>query len=152
MSDNQEILPVTYSDQLNESLAAPSLDPALLVVANDYLAGQSLDKIAENHSLTMDQVTSIIESKDVKSYVDNVYLSQGYLNRVKRLAIINKVIDKKLEEAMDSDVYTKKDLLDWMKLLNDMETQARPKREAGVAVQINNNYDSLMKDLLGDKK
>jgi hypothetical protein len=151
-SDNDKPVPITYSDQLNSSLAPPPLDPSLLTVANDYLAGQSIDEIAKNHSLTMDQVTSIIENKDIKSYVDNVFLSQGYLNRAKRLAVINKVIDEKLQEAFESGVYTKKDLLDWMKLLNDMETNARPKREVGVAVQINNNYDSLMKDLLGDKK
>jgi len=151
MSDDRQI-PVTYSQQLNDALAPPALDPAMLTVANDYLAGQSIDEIAKNHLLTMDQVTSIIENKDVKSYIDNVYLSQGYLNRAKRLAVINKVIDEKLQEAFESGVYTKKDLLDWMKLLNDMETQARPKRDVGVAVQINNNYDSLMKDLLGDKK
>jgi hypothetical protein len=151
MNDDRQI-PVTYSQQLNDALAPPALDPALLTVANDYLAGQSIDEIAKNHLLTMDQVTSIIENKDVKSYIDNVYLSQGYLNRAKRLAVINKVIDEKLQEAFESGVYTKKDLLDWMKLLNEMETQARPKRDVGVAVQINNNYDSLMKDLLGDKK
>lgn len=152
MSDEDKVVPVTYSQQLNESLTPPALDPALLTVANEYLAGQSIDEIAKNHSLTMDQVTSIIENKEVKSYVDSIFLSQGYLHRAKRLSVINKVIDEKLQEAFESGVYTKKDLLDWMKLLNDMETQARPKREAGVAVQINNNYDSLMKDLLGDKK
>lgn len=151
MSDKPDI-PVTYSQQLNEALTPPALDPVLLTVANDYLAGQSVDEIAKNHSLTMDQVTSIIENKDVKTYIDNIFLSQGYLNRAKRLAVINKVIDEKLQEAFESGVYTKKDLLDWMKLLNDMETASRPKRDVGVAVQINNNYDSLMKDLLGDKK
>lgn len=151
MSDDRAI-PITYSQQLNDALAPPALDPGLLTVANDYLAGQSIDEIAKNHLLTMDQVTSIIDNKDVKSYIDNVFLSQGYLNRAKRLALINKVIDNKVQEAMESEVYTKKDLLDWMKLLNDMETATRPKRDVGVAVQINNNYDSLMKDLLGDKK
>jgi hypothetical protein len=144
--------PLTYSDQLNSALEAPALDPSILIVANEYLSGEAIDAIAKNHALTMDQVTAIIERKDVRSYVDSVYLSQGYLNRVKRLALINRVVDKKLEEAIESDVYSKKDLLDWMKLLNDMETAARPKRDVGVAVQINNNYDSLMKDLLGDKK
>jgi len=145
-------IPLTYSDQLNSALEAPALDPSILIVANEYLSGESIDAIAKNHALTMDQVTAIIERKDVRSYVDSVYLSQGYLNRVKRLALINRVVDKKLEEAIESEVYSKKDLLDWMKLLNDMETAARPKRDVGVAVQINNNYDSLMKDLLGDKK
>lgn len=145
-------VPLTYSDQLNSALEAPALDPSILIVANEYLSGQAIDDIAKNHALTMDQVTAIIERKDVRCYVDSVYLSQGYLNRVKRLALINRVVDKKIQEAVESDVYSKKDLLDWMKLLNDMETAARPKRDVGVAVQINNNYDSLMKDLLGDKK
>jgi len=144
-------VPLTYSEQLNNALEAPSLDPAILTVANEYLSGESIDTIAKNHALTMDQVTAIIERKDVRSYVDSVYLSQGYLNRVKRLALINRVVDKKLQEAIESDVYSKKDLLDWMKLLNDMETSARPKRDVGVAIQVNNNYDSLMKDLLEDK-
>lgn len=144
-------VPLTYSEQLNNALEAPSLDPAILTVANEYLSGESIDTIAKNHALTMDQVTAIIERKDVRSYVDSVYLSQGYLNRVKRLALINRVVDKKMQEAIESDVYSKKDLLDWMKLLNDMETSARPKRDVGVAIQVNNNYDSLMKDLLEDK-
>lgn len=144
-------VPLTYSEQLNSALEAPSLDPAVLTVANEYLSGESIDTIAKNHALTMDQVTAIIERKDVRSYVDSVYLSQGYLNRVKRLALINRVVDKKMQEAIESDVYSKKDLLDWMKLLNDMETSARPKRDVGVAIQVNNNYDSLMKDLLEDK-
>lgn len=149
MTDN---IPITYSDQLNDALMAPALDPTILLIANEYLSGTAIDAIAENHALTMDQVTDIIERKEVKSYIDNVYLSQGYLNRVKRLQVINHIIDKKLQEAMESDVYSKKDLLDWFKLLNDMENASRPKRDVGVAVQINNNYDSLMKDLLGDKK
>ena len=155
MSKDEEdtaVVPLTYSEQLNEALSAPALDPTLLAVANDYLSGTSIESLSETHSLTMDQVIEIIEKKEVKSYIDNVYLSQGYLNRMKRMAIINKVIDEKLQEGFESGVYTKKDLLDWMKLLNDMENSTRPKQQAGVAVQINNNYDSLMKDLLGDKK
>lgn len=155
MSDEDTIqtpAPLTYSEQLNEALSAPAIDPTLLAVANDYLAGTSIEQLSDSHNLTTDQVIEIIEKKEVKSYIDNVYLSQGYLNRIKRMQIINKVIDEKLQEGFESGVYTKKDLLDWLKLLNDMESAGRPKAQPGVAVQINNNYDSLMKDLLGDKK
>jgi hypothetical protein len=50
-------------------------------------------------------------------------------------------------------VFSKRDLLDWLKLLNDMDRDARPKAPT-TAVQVNNqtnNYSSLMQDLLGDK-
>ena len=151
--DNKgEEIPISYSDHLNSSLEAPQLDPTILRIANDYLSGSSVEKLSEEHALGQDQIIDILEKREVKSYVDSVFLTQGYLNRVKRLQIINKVIDEKLLEGFESGVYTKKDLLDWLKLLNDMENTSKPKKEVGVAVQINNNYDSLMKDLLGDKK
>lgn len=75
-------------------------------------------------------------------------MTQGYLNRIKRINIINSVIEQKLEEAMETGQYTKKDLLDWMKHLHDVETSVRPKdKTPTVAVQVN-NYDSLMKEVL----
>jgi hypothetical protein len=136
------------SQQLNEVLEAPQLDPLVLAVANEYLSGKSISEIAENFNLTMDRVSAICEHGDVKAYVNSVYLSQGYLNRTRRLQLIERVIEAKLQEALETGVYSKRDLLDWMKMLHDMEALARPKDKGpAVAVQIN-NYDSLMKDLL----
>jgi hypothetical protein len=75
-------------------------------------------------------------------------MNQGYLHRSRRLSIINKVIDEKLQEAADTGMYSKKDLFDWIKLLNDMDRDARPKQPT-TAVQVNNttNYTTLMQDL-----
>jgi hypothetical protein len=76
-------------------------------------------------------------------------MSQGYLNRVRRMQIINRVVDEKLAEAAETGVWSKRDLLDWMKLLNDMDKEARP-RAPTTAVQVNNNtnnYTTLMNDL-----
>ncbi len=70
------------------------------------------------------------------------------MNRVRRLGIINKVIEAKLEEAEETGILTKKDLLEWMKHLHDVETAMRPKNDQPqVAVQINTNYSKLMEDL-----
>jgi hypothetical protein len=143
----------TYKDNLNAALEAPSLDPLYLSVAHSLLSGDSIDSIADALSLTTDRVTAIAEREDVRRYVDTVYLTQGYLNRVKRLKIINRVIDAKLEEAEETGVYSKRDLLEWLKLLNEMETSTKPKQPT-TAVQINqqtnNNYATLLQDLLGE--
>ena len=140
--------PITTVDALNRSLETPPLDPVVLAVANDYLSGKSISTLAEEYGISEDRVTSVIEKKEVKSYIDSVFATQGYLNRVKRVALINRVIDQKLEEAMETGIYSKKDLLDWMKHLQDVETGLKPKKDGpAVAVQIN-NYDRLMKDLM----
>jgi len=142
------ISPSTTVEALNRTLEAPPLDPVLLSIANDYLAGKSIDTISDEYGISSDRVTTVIEKREVKQYIDNVYATQGYLNRGKRIALINAVIDQKLQEALETGIYSKKDLLDWMKHLADIEATLKPVAKGpAVAVQIN-NYDRLMKDLL----
>ena len=134
---------------LIEELDAPPLDPIVLGVANRYLGGDSISAIAHSYDISPDIVSQILDKKEVKAYVDNVYLNQGFLNRHKRVELINQVIEQKIQEALETQVFSKKDLLDWLKILNDMESAAKPKPSGpSVAVQVNNNYDNLMKDLL----
>lgn len=138
----------TSVDALNRTLEAPPLDPVVLALANDYLSGKGVEEIAEEYGITEDRVTAVIEKKEVKNYIDSVFSTQGYLNRIKRINLINQVIDQKITEAMETGIYSKKDLLDWMKHLQEVETSLKPKTQGpAVAVQIN-NYDKLMKDLM----
>lgn len=140
--------PSTTVEALNRTLETPPLDPVMLALANDYLSGKSIHAIAEEYGISEDRVTSVLEKREIKAYVDGVFATQGYLNRIKRIDLINRVIDSKLEEALETGIYSKKDLLDWMKHLQEIENAAKPKeRGPAVAVQIN-NYDKLMKDLL----
>jgi len=139
---------LTTVDALNRTLESPPLDPVMLAIANDYLSGKSIETISDEYDLTSDRVTSVLEQREVKAYVYSVFATQGYLNRVKRINLINRVIDQKLEEAVETGIYSKKDLLDWMKHLQEIEESTKPKRTGpAVAVQIN-NYDKLMKDLM----
>ena len=142
--------PITTTvDALNKTLEAPALEPVVLALANDYLSGQSVEEIATTYGISEDRVTAVIEKKEVKNYIDSVFATQGYLNRIKRINLINQVIDQKIQEAVETGIYSKKDLLDWMKHLQEVETSLKPKQSQGpaVAVQIN-NYDKLMKDLM----
>ena len=139
----------TTVDALNKTLEAPALDPVVLALANDYLSGKGVEEIASEYGISEDRVTAVIEKKEVKNYIDSVFATQGYLNRIKRINLINQVIDQKIQEAVETGIYSKKDLLDWMKHLQEVETSLKPKQSQGpaVAVQIN-NYDKLMKDLM----
>ena len=138
----------TTVDALNRTLEAPPLDPVMLALANDYLSGKGIDELAEEYGISEDRVTSVIEKKEVKNYIDSVFATQGYLNRIKRINLINSVIDQKIQEAVETGIYSKKDLLDWMKHLQEVETSLKPKQQGpAVAVQIN-NYDKLMRDLM----
>jgi hypothetical protein len=148
MKDVTIISPSTTVEALNRTLEAPALDPVLLAIANDYLAGKSIDTIADEYGVSQDRVTTVIEKREVKAYIDNVFATQGYLNRVRRIALINSVIDQKVQEAVETGIYSKKDLLDWMKHIAEVEATLKPQQKGpAVAVQIN-NYDRLMKDLL----
>ena len=138
----------TSVDALNRSLEAPPLDPVVLALANDYLSGKGVVEIADEYGITEDRVTAVIEKKEVKNYIDSVFATQGYLNRIKRINLINQVIDQKIQEAVETGIYSKKDLLDWMKHLQEVEKDLKPKQQGpAVAVQIN-NYDKLMRDLM----
>lgn len=144
---SKEII-VTTVDAINRSLDTPALDPVFLSIANDYLSGKSVSEMSDEYGLPADRITSVLEKKEVKSYVDTVYATQGYLNRVKRIDLINRVIEQKMQDALETGVLSKKDLLDWLKLLNDMESTAKPKATGpAVAIQVN-NYEKLMKDLV----
>ena len=145
-SNNRAV--TTTVDALNRSLEAPPLDPVMLALANDYLSGKGIDELADEYGISEDRVTSVIEKKEVKNYIDSVFATQGYLNRIKRINLINAVIDQKIQEAVETGIYSKKDLLDWMKHLQEVETGLKPKQTGpAVAVQIN-NYDKLMRDLM----
>ena len=144
------IQPKTTVEALNRTLETPPLDPVVLAIANDYLAGHDISRLSDEYGISEDRVTSVIEKKEVKSYIDSVFATQGYLNRIKRINLINRVIDQKIEEAMETGIYSKKDLLDWMKHLQEVETGLKPKNNGpAVAIQVN-NYDKLMKDLMND--
>lgn len=138
----------TALEAVNASLETPALDPVFLSIANDYLSGKDVAEMSQEYALPEDRITAVLEKKEVRSYIDSVYTTQGYLNRVKRMNLINQVIEQKMTDALETGVFSKKDLLDWLKLLNDMEAQATPKKTGpAVAIQVN-NYDRLMKDLI----
>lgn len=141
---------VQLAETINKSLDAPQLDPVLLRIANDHLAGDDVVTIASRYGVAPDRITNALDKADVKRYIDKTFETQGYMSRHKRLQIINKVIDSKLEEAAETGLYTKKDLLDWVKVVNEMDKTTN--KSTNVQVNQQNNIVNLVTDLFNDKE
>ena len=88
------------------------LAPEGFEIANAYLEFGSVEEVASQMQLPQYEVAAILMRKDVKDYLDGVYLDMGYRNRNKLGELLDKMIDAKIQEAQESGVYTKKDLLE----------------------------------------
>lgn len=130
--------------------------PENLEVANAYLSTGSAQLAAANLGVPLDNVYHILEKSDVKSYLNSVYLDQGYRNRFRLAELLDEIIESKLEEARTSEQYSSKDLVDIIALAHKISNDHNAKPTMQQNVQINNgpygegNYGKLMEKLLGD--
>jgi hypothetical protein len=99
-------------------------------------------------------VYAVLEKSEVKDYISSVYLDQGYRNRFRLAELLDEVIESKLQEARDSDMYSSKDLVDIIALAHKISTDhsktSAPTKQTNV--QLNSfgegNYGKLMEKLL----
>ena len=135
-----------------------ALQPEDLDIANAYLVYGSAKETAEQLQIPEYQIVSILERTDVKSYINGVYLDRGYRNRNKLGMVLDKMIDSKLEEALETDIYTSKDLLELLQFAHKirMDELKQEAGNTGPTVNIANfgqgNYGQLMEKLLSNDK
>lgn len=132
------------------------LAPEGFDIANAYLEYGTVEKVAQQLQLPQHEVAATLTRRDVKDYLDGIYLDMGYRNRNKLGALLDTMIEAKVTEALETEVYTTKDLFDLISLAHKMRmdelklTQAQP---IGTNVNIANfgegNYGKLMEKLIG---
>ncbi len=130
--------------------------PEQLDIANAYLQFGSMEAVADQYGLPLDKVESILDKKEVKRYIDNVYLDKGYRNRHTLGKLLDNIIDAKLQECIMTEQYTSKDIVDLIKLAHQMrmdEIKMQQNITKQTNVQVNDfsgggNYGELMKKLL----
>jgi 3-hydroxyisobutyrate dehydrogenase-like beta-hydroxyacid dehydrogenase len=130
------------------------INPENLEVANAYLSTGSAITAASQLGVTPDAVYAVLEKSEVKDYISSVYLDQGYRNRFRLAELLDEVIESKLQEARDSDMYSSKDLVDIIALAHKISTDhsktSAPTKQTNV--QLNSfgegNYGKLMEKLL----
>lgn len=137
-----------------------TISPEGIEIANKYLEKGSIADTAKALCITEEAVSNILAKAEVKRYVDNVFLDRGYRNRFKLGALLDEIIDSKLEECRESEMFTSKDLVDLVTLAHKMRMDELKHEKEVVKnqtnVQINDNskfgggnYGALMDKLLG---
>lgn len=133
-----------------------ALRPEDLDLANAYLEYGSAREVSDQLGIPYEVVVSHLDRTDVKNYLNNVYLDRGFRNRNKIAEVMDRIIDSKLEEAIESGMYSSKDLLDILALAHKMRMEeikmSQGQESNSPVVQIANfgggNYGQLMEKLL----
>ena len=102
-----------------------TISPEGLEIANCYLQYGNIRAVCEYMGVPENQVVELLNKREVKKYIDTVYLDMGYRNKNNIATVLDEMIASKLEEAQETGVYSSKDLADllqmakkcvWMKL------------------------------------
>lgn len=137
------------------------ISPENLQIANTYLACQSISETSRNLSLPTDEITEVLNRREIKAYIDNVFLDVGFNNRFRMRAVMDAVINKKLQEMDESDIGSGKDIIEIMALSHKMAMdqldrqikleEAKAKNQHirnQVNVQVNNDSGSKYENLI----
>ena len=143
-----------------------TISPEGLEIANSYLQFGNIRGVCDYLQVPETAVVEQLNKREVKKYIDTVYLDMGYRNKNNIGSLLDDMIASKLEEAQESGVYSSKDLADLLQMAHKMridEIKAQTdlqKAENGniknqTNVQINEqvpfgqgNYGKLMEKLL----
>lgn len=146
---------------------AESLDisPEALEIANTYLQCQDIRETSDTLDIAPELVTQILSKREVKAYIDHVFMNVGFNNRFKMREAMDAVIKQKFQELEESGMGSTKDIADLLALSHKMsmdeldkqiklETLRQTNIKNQVNVQINDGdgsrYSSLIQTLLGN--
>ena len=129
------------------------LAPEALEVANCYLQLNDPRKVADELDLDVEVVTNMLKLREVKTYIDAVFMDSGYNNRFLMRRAMDALIKQKFQELEEAGTGSQKDISELLALshkmsmdLLDKEIQLEkirsgtaPQRQ--VNVQINEGLD-----------
>jgi hypothetical protein len=143
-----------------------TISPEGLEIANLYLQFGNIRGVCQHLQVSEDRVVESLNKREVKKYIDTVYLDMGFRNKNNIATALDEIIASKLEEAQETGMYSNKDLADLLQMAHKMrmdEIKAQTDAEKATTsirtqnnVQINDgslpfgqgNYGKLMDKLL----
>ena len=75
------------------------ISPEGLEIANAYLELGNIPAVCSRLQIDEAKASEYLAKREVKAYVDQVYLDTGYRNRFKLAETLDTLIEKKMEEA-----------------------------------------------------
>ena len=152
------------------NLPAERIQPEAMEVVEAYLRNdRDVNRTAEDLNTTPTVISDLINKREVRSYLDHLFMESGYRNREKFFDILDNVLEAKMEELDEAQMSSSMDIMDILKIYHGMkikelelsiklqELQQSKGQAAGTInnVQINNSsgYDNLLSRIIsGDKK
>jgi len=143
-----------------------TISPEGLEIANSYLQFGNIRGVCQHLQVAENKVVEALNKREVKKYIDTVYLDMGFRNKNNIASALDEMIQSKLEEAQETGMYSNKDLADLLQMAHRMrmdEIKAQAEAEKATTsirtqnnVQINDgsipfgqgNYGKLMDKLL----
>jgi hypothetical protein len=151
---------------MQENLPAATIQiaPEALEVANCYLQLQDAKKVANELDLAPTLVTEILARREVRAYIDHVFMDTGFNNRFVMRDAMDALIKQKFQDMHEAGTGSTKDITELLALshkmsmdLLDREIQLEKLRAGSapqkqVNVQINeldgSKYSSLINKLI----
>ncbi len=148
------------------ALAPEFIDPEGMMVVEAYFNnGFDIDKAAVALGMPKEGVVKIYNKPEVKQYVSTLFNESGFRNKHKLFALLDKIINMKLEQMDETGLGSDQDIMDILKTVHrmkmdemKMEAELEKIKQAGnrvvanqTNVQIINdpNYASLITKLQG---
>ena len=118
-----------------------------------------MQQVASDLEIPLEIVSDLLSRREVKAYIDHIFIEAGLNNRFKIREIMDVIIKKKMQELDEADIGSTKDIADLLALSHkmtmehlDKQIQLEKLRSSAVKTQVNiqeNNYgDSKYGSLL----
>lgn len=120
------------------------ISPESLEIANCYLQTQDINIVADSLAVPTSLVTQTLARRDVKAYIDGVFMNTGFNNQFRMRSAMDALIKKKFQDLEEADVGSSKDILEILALSHKMSMEYLDKQlavekahEANIKSQVN---------------
>lgn len=160
--------PNTLPIAQDTGIEAIAISPENLEIANCYLQVQDVRAVAAELDIPVDTINRVLARREIKSYIDNVFLDIGYNNRFKMRSAMDAVLQKKFQDMEEAGIGSNKDIAELLALshkmaiehidkqiqLEKIRLQNDPTIKTQNNIQINDagsNYANLLSKLLAEQ-
>lgn len=125
------------------------IDAKMLNLVHGYLKGKTTIQLAEEFKLDEIQVSSFLNRKEVRTYIQQQLQQVGYLNPISRIDLLNRMIESKVEEREEAQLpLSGKDLTEIIKLLQkEQELMNRQAQDEEITINVQAEYANLITSL-----
>ena len=121
-----------------------TISPEGLEIANCYLQFGNIRAVCDYLQVPENKVVDLLNKREIKKYIDTVYLDMGYRNKNNIASLLDEMIQNKLEEAQETGVYSSKDLADLLQMahkmrMDEIKAQAELVKAESTNIETQNN-------------